>query len=204
VHQGTPSWTHHLRKFSEALRYNSPDCPVHHRTVSGAPRKSGSELASFGNPLRYNSPDMSGEPAEQRLLRAQRSTATHWMRACARRGQSTRGWHTGQSTGLVRCTTGQPGGPTRQSSNGRNPTARWRGWRTGLSDAPCDNNLHQTASLVVGVINTVVGVINTPNHPTFKSSKFSTFQPLKRALAFNSRHTKVIKFSPNSTQSFSD
>jgi hypothetical protein len=28
--------------------------------VSGAPRKSGSELASFGNPLRYNSPDMSG------------------------------------------------------------------------------------------------------------------------------------------------
>jgi hypothetical protein len=37
--------------------------------------------------------------------------------------QSMRGWHTGQSTGLVRCTTGQPGGPTRQNSNGRNPTA---------------------------------------------------------------------------------
>jgi hypothetical protein len=30
---------------------------VHHRTVSSAPRKSGSELASFGNPVRYNSPD---------------------------------------------------------------------------------------------------------------------------------------------------
>jgi hypothetical protein len=30
---------------------------VHHRTVSGAPRKSNSELASFRNPLRYNSPD---------------------------------------------------------------------------------------------------------------------------------------------------
>jgi hypothetical protein len=27
----------------------------------------------------------------------------------------------------------------------------------------------------------VVGVINTPNHPTFKTSKFSTFQPLTRA-----------------------
>jgi hypothetical protein len=27
----------------------------------------------------------------------------------------------------------------------------------------------------------VVGVINTPNHPTFKSSKFSTFQLLTRA-----------------------
>jgi hypothetical protein len=36
--------------------------------------------------------------------------------------QCTRGWHTGQSTGLVRCTTEQPGGPTRQSSNGRTPT----------------------------------------------------------------------------------
>jgi hypothetical protein len=32
---------------------------VLHRTVSGAPEESGSELASFGNPLRYNSPDMS-------------------------------------------------------------------------------------------------------------------------------------------------
>jgi hypothetical protein len=47
-------------------------------------------------------------------------------------------------------------------------------WRTGLSGAPCDNSLHQTASLVVGVI-------NTPNHPTFKSSKFSNSQPLTRA-----------------------
>jgi hypothetical protein len=34
-------------------------------------------------------------------------------------------------------------------------------WRTGLSGAPCDRSFHQTASLVVGVI-------NTPNHLTFK------------------------------------
>ena len=47
-------------------------------------------------------------------------------------------------------------------------------WRTGLSGPPCDSSLHQTASLVVGAI-------NTPNHPTFKSSKFSNFQPLTRA-----------------------
>jgi hypothetical protein len=45
-------------------------------------------------------------------------------------------------------------------------------WRTGLSGAPCDSSLHQTASLVVGVI-------NTPNHPTFKSSKFSHFNYLQ-------------------------
>jgi hypothetical protein len=60
VHQGTPSQTSQLQEFSKALHYNSPDCPVHHRTVSGAPGESDSELASFGNPLRYNSPDMSG------------------------------------------------------------------------------------------------------------------------------------------------
>jgi hypothetical protein len=57
VHQGTQRPTLNLREFSEELRYNSPDCPVHHRTVSGAPRESNSELASFGNPLHYNSPD---------------------------------------------------------------------------------------------------------------------------------------------------
>jgi hypothetical protein len=107
-----------------ALRYNSPDCPVHHRTVSGAPRKSGSELASFGNALRYNSPDC---PVSQRsngyFAHNGRLQRIKCAPACAEE-QSTRGWHTGQSTGLVRCATEQPGGPTRQSSNGRNPTAR--------------------------------------------------------------------------------
>jgi hypothetical protein len=50
----------------------------------------------------------------------------------------------------------------------------------------------------------VVGAINTPTTPHSMASKFSTFQLLTRALAFNSRHTKEIKSSPNSTQSFSD
>jgi hypothetical protein len=40
-------------------------------------------------------------------------------------------------------------------------------WRTGLSGAPCDRSLHQRSSLVVGAI-------NTPTTPTFKSSKFSS------------------------------
>jgi hypothetical protein len=41
-------------------------------------------------------------------------------------------------------------------------------WRTGLSGAPCDSSLHQTASLVVGVINTPT----TPHssHPSFPTS----------------------------------
>jgi hypothetical protein len=126
---------------------------------------------------------LSGVPAEQRLLHAQRSTATHLMRACARRGQSTRSWRTGQSTGHVRCTTGQPRGPTSQSSNGRTLTAGCRGWRTGLSGAPVDSSLHQTASLVVGAI-------NTPTTPPFIASKFSAFTPHTRAIAFNSRHNQ--------------
>jgi hypothetical protein len=43
-----------------------------------------------------------------------------------------------------------------------------------------------------------------PNHPTFKGIQVSTLLHLTRAIAFNTRHTKEIKYSPNSTQSFSD
>jgi hypothetical protein len=67
---------------------------------------------------------LSGEPAEQRLLRANGLLQRIQCSPARAEEQSTRGWHTGQSTGLVRCATGQPGGPTRQSSNGQNLTAR--------------------------------------------------------------------------------
>jgi hypothetical protein len=67
---------------------------------------------------------LSGEPAEQRLLRANGRLQRIKCAPARAEEQSTRGWHTGQSTELVRCTTGQPGGPTCQSSNGQNPT----GW----------------------------------------------------------------------------
>jgi hypothetical protein len=50
VHQGPQLRTAHLREFWRPVRYNSPDCPVSHRTVSGV-------------------------PAEQRLLPRQRSPA---------------------------------------------------------------------------------------------------------------------------------
>jgi hypothetical protein len=43
-----------------------------------------------------------------------------------------------------------------------------------------------------------------PNHPTFNGILVSTLLHLTRAIAFNTRHTKEIKSSPNSTQSFSD
>jgi hypothetical protein len=43
-----------------------------------------------------------------------------------------------------------------------------------------------------------------PNHPTFNGIQVSIFLHLTRAITFNTRHTKVIKSSPNSTQSLSD
>jgi hypothetical protein len=59
-------------------------------------------------------------------------------------------------------------------------------WRTRLSGAPCDSSLHQTTSLVVGAI-------NTPTTPTFKSSKFSTFQPLKElGIQYNTHQSDQI------------
>jgi hypothetical protein len=101
-----------------------------HRTVRCTPdsvrcsrNEASLELASFGNSLRYNSPDMSGEPAEQRLLRANGHLQSHLMRARARRSQARARRRTGHSTVHVRCATGHPGGPSSQSSNGRNPTA---------------------------------------------------------------------------------
>jgi hypothetical protein len=52
----------------------------------------------------------------------------------------------------------------------------------------------------------VVGAINTPTTPHSMASRHPSF-PLfytLQELAFNTRHTKEIKSSPNSTQSFSD
>jgi hypothetical protein len=38
VHRGTRSQTRYLQEFPRALRYNSSDCPMSHRIVSGAHR----------------------------------------------------------------------------------------------------------------------------------------------------------------------
>jgi hypothetical protein len=105
-----------------------------HRTVWCTPdsvrcSRNDSELASFGNSLYYNSPDcpvytgLSGEPAEQRLLRANGHLQSHLMRARARRSQARARRRTGHSIVHVWCATGHPSGPRSQSSNGRNPTA---------------------------------------------------------------------------------
>jgi hypothetical protein len=65
-------------------------------------------------------------------------------------------------------------------------------WRTGLSGAPCDSTLPMAIFGGWGY--------EYPNHPHSMASKFSTLLHLTRAIAFNTRHTKEIKSSPNSTQ----
>jgi hypothetical protein len=149
--------------------------------VSGAPEESDSELASFGNPLRYNSPDMSG--AHRTVRRASGATTTSRQRSPpeainARQSvqkSSTRevAHRTLYSTCSVCHRTSRRAQQSELQRSEPNGLVTWLAHRT-LSGVPCDSSLHQTASLVVGVI-------NTPNHPTFKSSKYSTFQPLTRA-----------------------
>jgi hypothetical protein len=57
VHQGSSRRTHHLRENPEALRYNSPDCPVYTGQCPVPQGRAALELASLGKLLRYNSPD---------------------------------------------------------------------------------------------------------------------------------------------------
>jgi hypothetical protein len=118
---------------------------------------------------------LSGEPAEQRLLRANGHLQAHLMRARSAQKSGTR--ETVHQTIYSTCPvyTGQLGGPRSQKLQRSNPNdlVTWLAHRT----CPVHHTTvshHQTASLVVGAI-------NTPNHPTFKSSKCSNFQPLTRA-----------------------
>jgi hypothetical protein len=104
------------------VRCHTGQCPVLQRRVTLNSPASGIRSAIIHRTCPVHT-GLSGEPAEQRLLRANGRLQRIKCAPARAEEQGTRGWHTGQSTGLVRCTTGQPGGPTRQSSNGRNPTA---------------------------------------------------------------------------------
>jgi hypothetical protein len=163
-------------------------CPVHHRTVSGAPEDSNSnlppsgisrgtraiihrtvrctpdsvrcskeepppELASLGKTqrlLRYNSPDcpvctgLSGEPAEQRLLRANGHLQAHLMRArsAQKLGAPILAHRTLNSTCPV-CT-GHPGGPISQKLQ--------RSESNGIGDvagAPDMSGVHRTVRCAI-------------------------------------------------------
>jgi hypothetical protein len=148
------------------------------------------ELASLGKLLRYNSPDcpvytgLSGEPAEQRLLRTNGHLQAHLMRDRSAQKSGTRG--TVHRTIYSTCPvyTGQLGGPRSQKLQRSNPNSpvMWLAHRTcpvctGLSGAPCDRQPHQTASLVVGAINTPTTPHSSdPSFPTSTTYKSSSIQ----------------------------
>jgi hypothetical protein len=141
---------------------------------------------------------LSGVPAEQRLLRAQRSTATAFNALqCAQRSEHARG---GAPDSLQDLSGAPPDSP--ETPQVRAPTAEPQRsadvagapdsvrWRTGLSGAPCDSSLPTTIFGGWGY--------KYPNHPTFNGLQVSNLQHITRAIAFNSRHPKEIKSSPKS------
>jgi hypothetical protein len=123
-------------------------------------------------------------PAEQRLLQRQRSTETAFnaLQCASESEQHQKAHRTVYSTCPVHHRTARR--PHLSELHRSNPNGRvtWLAHRT-VSGVPVDSSLHQTASLVVGAI-------NTPTTPPFIASKFSTFQHLTRAIAFNSRHNQ--------------
>jgi hypothetical protein len=181
--KGSPGLAH------RTVRCATGQCPVHQGTQLWT-----CHLREFWEPLRYNSPD---------CLVCQRSNGytaptvvcNATVRDCVLRSQSRRRRRTRQWTGPVRCTTGLFGGLVVRSSNGQNPTAWWRGWRTGLSGAPYDRNLHQRSTL------------NTPQPPHFNASKFSAIKPHTRALDFIQRHNQrdqILSHVQNHSKEISD
>jgi hypothetical protein len=105
--------TLHLRVSEAALRYNSPDCPMGHRTVQCD----------------------SGATTPKRNGRLQRSPTTWTVHRQFEQSQSSARRRTGQWTMTVRCGTRPSGGPGCQSSNcwnrqNRNSWVMWLAHRT--------------------------------------------------------------------------
>jgi hypothetical protein len=143
-------------------------------------------------------------PAEQRLLRAQRSTATAFnVLQCAPESEHTREAHrTVYRTCPVHHRTAQKPHKSELQRSNPNGWLTWLAHRTVSSGAPDCPVRHATAVFQRPFL--VVGAIKYPNHPTFNGIQVFTLLHLTRAIAFITRHTKEIKSSPNSTQSFSD
>jgi hypothetical protein len=103
------------------VRCHTGQCPVLQRRAALNSPASGIRSAIIHRTCPVYT-GLSGEPTEQRLLRANGHLQKQLMRARARRSQARAKWHTGHYTVHVRYATGHPGGPNSQSSNGRNPT----------------------------------------------------------------------------------
>jgi hypothetical protein len=142
-------------------------------------------------------------PAEQRLLRAQRSTATAFNTLqCAQRSEHAREAHrTVYRSCSVHHRTARRAHKSELQWSNPNGLLTWLAHRTVSGGAPDCPVRHATAHFQWPFL--VVGAINTPTTPHSMASKFPLFYTLQE-LAFNTRHTKEIKSSSNSTQSYND
>jgi hypothetical protein len=158
--------------------FGAPDCPMCHRTVSGAP----------GTPTLNCSP--SGILASHSTIIHRTVRCASGATATSRQRLSAEGIKCATVRARVRAvpdsapdteqclSDAPPNCPVAQKTEA--PTVRIQRpgdvagapdsvrWRTGLSGAPCDSSLHQTASLVVGAINTPT--THHSLHPSFYTS----------------------------------
>jgi hypothetical protein len=146
---------------------------------------------------------LSGVPAEQRLLPRQRSPAKAFnaRQSAQKSGTREKAHRTVYRTCLVHHRTAQRPHKSELQRSNSNGLLTWLAHRTVSGGAPDCPVRHATAHFQRPFL--VVGAINTPPTPHSMASKFPLFYTLQE-LAFNTRHTKEIKSSPNSTQSFSD
>jgi hypothetical protein len=161
VHQGTSAQTCYLREFSRTLRYNSPNCPVSHRTVFGAHRT-----------VRCDSGATATSRSNGRLQRIK----------CAPARVEDRAAPEGAPDSLHDLSGAPPDNPedpqVRAPTVGPQQSADVAGapdsvrWRTGLSGAPCDCSLPTTIFGGWGY--------KYPNHPTFNGIQvFHSSTPYK-------------------------
>jgi hypothetical protein len=134
---------------------------------------------------------VSGVPAEQRLLRAQRSTATAFNALqCAPESEHAQLAHqTVYRTCPVHHRTAQRPHKSELQRSNSNDLLTWLAHRT-VSGAPCDSGLPTAIFGGWGY--------KYPNHPTFNGIQVFHLQHITRAIAFNSRQSKEIKSSPKS------
>jgi hypothetical protein len=161
VHQGTSARTLHLQENQRALRYNSPDCPVSHRTVSGAHRT-----------VRCASGATATSRSNDRLQRIKCAPACAEVRACAGGTPDSPQDLSGAPPDSpvapqVRAPTVEP----QRSADvaGAPDSVRWC---TGLSGVPCDSTLPTSIFGGWGY--------KYPNHPTFNGIQvFHSSTPYK-------------------------
>jgi hypothetical protein len=154
VHQGTRSQTRYLREFPRALRYNSPDCPVSHRTVrcaSGATTTC--EAMVDCNTLIAR---LRAERTEQRQQKAHRTV----YRTCP-----------------VHHRTAQRSHKSELQWSNPNDLLTWLAHRTVSGGAPDCPVRHATSHFQRAFL--VVGAINTPTTPHSMASKFPHFYTLQ-------------------------